>query len=145
VTELTVGRLRLDADPRFRLGQIILTDDDVVPVQAKGGKRGYRASFVVTTSGAPVEPPALRAYVDGQVREIAALPGFKQLGQEDGPGESIYQRHQFSDDHGVPLEQLQLYVARGGPVVVGTATHLAGVPFKAMEPVFRKMLNSLTT
>jgi hypothetical protein len=89
----------------------------------------------------------LGAYVEEQIAALTGAPAFRQLGREparsaDG-APAILQHHSFDSGAGVHVEQLQLYAALGGVVVIVTATHLAGAPFAAWREHFGRVLGSL--
>ena len=146
MSQLDLGSVRIDVDERFRLNTLVLVSDGT-EASDPTVSGNYRASFVLTTSGRPVPAAELEAYVEAEVKKIQQLPGFSQLAREAASSQTgapaILQRHAFKDGRGTQLEQLQAFVVGKDAVLIGTATHVSGAPFTAMETTFRKMLLSL--
>lgn len=124
------------------------------PEEATGAKLAvlqkkvtFRPNLVLAMGAAAGDgAAALDTFVNEQVALLKRAPHYRLLERQSlaGPHPALLTRQTLRNSDGVGVEQLQLYVGVGaGQVVLVTATHLAGAPFRTHEPVFRAAMAGL--
>src|SRR5688572_4822244 len=120
---LDLGDFRFSADEGFGVHTVVLRGPESSPVMVAGRAATFRPTVVIARSERPLADQAeLEAFAEASVSVLRKLPGFQQVSRDllviPAGNPAALQRHRFQDEHGLKVEQLQLYVAQRGPALV---------------------------
>ncbi|MCC7382715.1 MAG: hypothetical protein IT384_12845 [Deltaproteobacteria bacterium] len=145
---LELGDFKISVEDSFGVHTLVLRGPDVAAGVVSGKSAQFRPTLVVARSERPIKDKAeLEIFADVSVSLLKPIPGFREISRKTlatpAGNPAVLQRHRFLNEHGLEVEQLQLYVHQKGPALVLTATELAGESFSAHEESLRAMMMSV--
>lgn len=145
---LDLGDLRFSIDDSFGLHTLVLRGTKSTEIEIDGRPASFRSTLVVARTERPLkDKKELEMYAEASARQLQAKADFKEVSRKPMKlpkgNPAILQRHKFKDEHGLLVEQLQLFALQKGPAVVLTATELSGPSFNAREKALTAMFLSL--
>jgi hypothetical protein len=142
------GDFRMQIDGGFGVHTVVLRGPDSAAGVVAGRPAQFRATLVIARSERPLKHKAeLESFADVSVNLLKQQPGFKQISRETiqlpSKSQGVLQRHRFKNEHGLEVEQLQLYLLQKGPALIITATDLAATFAEHRENLLAMLLSTV--